>query len=355
MNPDASTTTGDDESAASSWIATRGALDQVGASSAARALWQLSNTLLPYGLLWYLMVRSIQLEYATGWTLLLALIAAAFLVRIFILFHDCVHGSLFPSRRANRIVGRLLGLLVLTPFHDWRCSHLRHHATHANLDARGHGDIWTMTLSEYRQASAPRRMQYRLYRHPLVLVVLGGLFHFLIQNRFPTPGTGARERRSVWLTNAAIVSVILLLSEMIGWRTYWRVQLPVIWLAGMSGVWLFYVQHQFSDSYWARKAHWNPRSAALRGSSYFKLPAVLNWFSASIGFHHIHHLNPRIPNYRLAPCHRAVPAVQVAKPLTIRDSVRCFHLKCWDERCGRMVPFSPQPPSSSVDDSPPTF
>ena len=318
---------------------TRPALAKLRHPSNARAIWQLINTLLPYTGLWYLMVRSAQLDYSYWITFVLAIVAAGFLVRIFILFHDCVHGSLFPTKRANRLVGYILGFLVFTPFDDWRFSHLGHHATHANLDTRGLGDIWTMTVEEYKQASVSQRLLYRLYRNPLVIVGLGAPFTFLLWNRKTTPNGKHRERQSVVLTNLFMLILVLSASALIGWQTFALIQLPVIWMAGMGGIWLFFVQHQFEGSYWARKNEWNASRAAMEGSSFYKLPAVLNWFSASIGYHHIHHLNPKIPNYRLQECYNTVPAVQIAEPLTIRKSVSCFGLKLWDEEQRKMVPF----------------
>lgn len=307
--------------------------------SSALAVWQLANTLLPYACLCFLIVLSIKLDYTYLWTLSLAVAAAAFLMRIFILFHDCVHGSLFPSRRANRIAGHLLGILVFTAFDDWRFSHLRHHSTHGNLDTRGFGDIWTLTLSEYQQASRLARLRYRLYRNPLVMIGLGPLWYFLVRNRLPTRQATAKVRRSVLLTNLAIIAVFLIAAQTIAWQTYLMAQLPVIWLAGMGGTWLFYVQHQFPGTYWAKKEEWDPLRAAMEGSSHYKLPAVLNWFSANIGYHHIHHLNPRIPNYRLQACYNALSETQASEPLTIGSSASCFRLKLWDEERQRMTGF----------------
>jgi omega-6 fatty acid desaturase (delta-12 desaturase) len=303
------------------------------------AVGQLTATLVPYGILWYLMIRSIQLGHPYAVTLVLALPAAAFLVRLFILFHDCAHGSLFGSRGANTFFGYLLGVLVFTALEDWRFSHLRHHVSYANLDARGFGDIWTMTLREY--ADSPQRTQwmYRLYRHPAVMLGLGALFNFLLSNRFPTRKVKRRERMSILFTNLLILALILAAHRVMGWRTYLMIQLPVLWLAGAAGIWLFYVQHQFEGGYWARRADWDPLRAAMEGSSFYQLPAVLRWFSGSIGYHHVHHLSPRIPNYRLKPCFDAVPALQAKAPLTIGQSLSGFRLKLWDEARQKMVGF----------------
>ena len=304
-----------------------------------RAAWQLANTLIPYGCLWYVMVRSIQLGYPYALTLVLSLPAAAFLVRVFILFHDCVHDSLFRSKRANTFFGYLLGVLVFTPLEDWRCSHLRHHGTYANLDARGFGDIWTMTLAEYEDAPGLTRLQYRLYRNPVVLFGLGAVASFLLRNRLPTPGVKRRERTSVLLTNLLVVAVVLVAGRALGWRTYVLVQLPVMWIAGAAGIWLFYVQHQFKGVYWARAGEWDALSAAVQGSSFYSLPALLRWFSSNIGYHHVHHLSPRIPNYNLKRCYDAVPALQTKAPLTVAGSLSTARLRAWDEERQEMVAF----------------
>ena len=303
------------------------------------AIRQLINTLVPYGVLWYLMILSLQSGYSYALTLILVLPAAAFLVRIFILFHDCVHGSLFASQGANTFFGYILGMLVFTSLDDWRFSHLRHHVSYANLDSRGFGDIWTMTVKEFEESPKRIQLQYRLYRHPVVLLGLGAIFNFLLSNRLSTRTVKRKERMSVLFTNLLILGIFLLASEFIGWKTYLLIQLPVLVLAGAAGIWLFYVQHQFEGGYWARKSQWDPIRAAMEGSSFYKLPSILNWFSASIGYHHIHHLNPRIPNYRLRQCFDAIPALQAKEPLTIMKSFSSFRLKLWDEERQKMVDF----------------
>jgi len=308
-------------------------------SSGRKAAWQLVNTLVPYGFLWYLMVRSIQLNYSYLLTLTLALPASAFLVRIFILFHDCVHGSFFKWQRANTFFGYILGVSVFTAFEDWRFAHLHHHVTYANLDTRGFGDIWTMTLKEYVASSNRKRRQYRLYRHPAIMIGLGALFTFLLRNRLPTRKVKREERMSVLFTNLLIVAVILVADRYIGWRTYLLIQLPVFWLAGAAGVWLFYVQHQFPGVYWARKGEWKPLRAAMEGSSFYDLPVLLRWFSGNIGYHHVHHLSPRIPNYNLRRCYAGIPALMTKEPLTVSNSLKCTRLKLWDENRKEMVAF----------------
>jgi omega-6 fatty acid desaturase (delta-12 desaturase) len=250
-----------------------------------------------------------------------------------------VHGSFFRSKRANTFFGYVLGVLVFTAFEDWRFSHLRHHVTYANLDTRGFGDIWTMTVKEYEYASRRKRLQYRLYRNPLVLIGLGAFFNFVLSNRIPTRKLKRNELMSVVLTNLLIVAVALTAAEIIGWRTYFMIQLPVLWIAGALGIWLFYVQHQFPGGYWTHKDDWDPMRAALEGSSFYDLPSVLRWFSANIGYHHVHHLSPRIPNYHLKTCHDSVPALQDRPTLTVATSLPCIQLKLWDEERREMVPF----------------
>jgi omega-6 fatty acid desaturase (delta-12 desaturase) len=307
---------------------------------AKKAVWQLAGTFAPYLFLWYLMIRSVQLGYPYALTLLLAVPAAGLLVRIFILFHDCVHSSFFASANANTVLGYLCGALVFTPLEDWRFDHLRHHATYANLDARGVGDIKTLTVTEYVKSPWPKRWQYRLYRNPLVLFGVGPLYHFLVRQRWPRRAISRKARRSVLLTNVLVAAVVLSAAWVIGLRTYLLVQLPVLWLGGAGGIWLFYVQHQFEGVYWARREAWDPLRAAVDGSSFYQLPAVLRWFSGSIGIHFIHHLASRIPNYHLKRCYDSIPELQAKEPLTLRKSLGSPRLKLWDEDRQQLVGFS---------------
>ena len=304
-----------------------------------KASWQLINTLVPYFLLWFVMIRSIQLGYSYLWTLAFAVPAAGLLVRIFTLFHDCVHGSLFKSKKANRVVGYILGVLVFTSFEDWRYTHLQHHATYATLDSRGLGDVWTMTVTEYEEASTMTRLSYRFYRNPLVLVVGGALFNFLLANRIATKGVSIKQRIGLQFTNLCLVGLFLLGARLIGWQTYVLIQLPVLWLAGAGGIWLFYVQHQFEGGYWDHKKSWSSMRAAMEGSSFYKLPAILMWFSCDIGYHHIHHLNAKIPNYNLKKSYEAIPELRETPPLTALKSISCFRLKLWDEKQQKMTAF----------------
>lgn len=328
-----------EEEAGRKWPAWHRALSNYRHSSTWTAGWQLLNTFLPYCALWFLMIQAIEGGYPYAVTLGLAAVAAMFLVRLFILFHDCVHGSLFPRKGANTFFGHLLGLLVFTPFEDWRFSHLRHHASYANLDARGFGDIWTMTRTEYRDSSKATRLSYRLYRNPVVLLGLGAMFSFLLRYRLPTRKAKRRERMSVLFTNLLIVGVFLLAAPTIGLRTYLLIQVPVVWIAGALGIWLFYVQHQFKGGYWARREEWDGLRAAMEGSSYYNLPPVLRWFSANIGYHHVHHLSARIPNYRLQECCNAIPELRDKPALTFGQSLSGIHLKLWDEERKELVDF----------------
>jgi acyl-lipid omega-6 desaturase (Delta-12 desaturase) len=303
------------------------------------AVGQVLNTLLPYGLLWAGMVWMLGagLPY---WTILpLLLISAAFLVRIFIIFHDCCHGSFFASRTANQGLGYLTGLLTFTPYEGWQHPHNRHHATTGDLDRRGIGDVWTMTVEEYRAAPRRRRLAYRLFRHPLVLFVISPTLMFLIAHRLPRKGSSPRERRSVHLTNLGLLAILVAAHLTIGLPTYLLIQVPLMALTGSAGVWLFYVQHQYEEVYWERHAEWDPVRAALEGSSYYQLPRVLEWFTGSIGYHYLHHLRPRIPNYRLRECAAEMPIVPGSAPLTLRGSLKSMFLHLWNETEKKLVRF----------------
>ena len=305
--------------------------------SAPRALWQIANTLIPYALLWLLMYRSLTVSW---WiTIPLAILAGAFLVRVFIIFHDCGHGSFFKSPRANNVWGFLCGVLTFTPFYHWRWEHSLHHATSGDLDRRGTGDLWTMTVQEYLAASRGKRFAYRLARNPIVLFLLAPFFMFLIRHRFPKAEASRRERWSVYWMNLAILGVAAAMTALFGLKAYLLIQLTVLMVAGSAGVWLFYVQHQFEGVYWERRDDWNYAAAALQGSSFYKLPRVLQWFSGNIGFHHIHHLSPRIPNYHLEKCHNANPLFQRVKPVTLFSSFKSFTFRLWDEQRRELVGF----------------
>jgi acyl-lipid omega-6 desaturase (Delta-12 desaturase) len=307
--------------------------------STPRAIWQLVNSLVPYVAL--LAAMDLALRRGLPWwtTPVLAVPAAGFMVRLFIIMHDCTHSSFLRSRRAERVLGRILGVIVFTPFGEWRHEHLGHHATSGDLDRRGIGDVWTMTVREYAVASPWKRLQYRLGRNPWLVLLFGPFAIFLVNNRIP-PRRATRARvLSVVYTNLALAAVIAVAALTIGLPAYLEIQGPVLFLGGAWGVWLFYVQHQFDASYWRHHGAWSPLDAALRGSSYFKLPRVLQWFSGNIGLHHVHHLRPRIPNYSLQRCLDATPALRGVPPLTLRQSLRCGRLALWDEEARALVSF----------------
>ena len=303
-----------------------------------RAGWQLVNTLGPYLLLAYVTFLSLGLSWwLTG---ALCVVEAALLVRLFIIFHDCVHGSFLRSRVLNDLVGIVTGVLTFTPYRYWQHEHLVHHSSAGDLARRGMGDMWTMTTQEYLQSSRWRRFCYRVARSPLILFLVAPLPVFVISQRFCRRPTTSRERHSVYLTNAALVGVAVACSAVIGIWTYLALQMGVMLLAGAAGIWLFYVQHQFEDVYWERGKDWDYSAAALQGSSYYKLPAVLRWFSGNIGFHHIHHLSPRIPNYNLQRCHDSGLLPGKVKPITLLSSLNCLSLRLWDEQSKRLVGFN---------------
>jgi omega-6 fatty acid desaturase (delta-12 desaturase) len=305
--------------------------------STARALWQIVNTLGPLAFLWYVMYLSLSISY---WLVVpLAILAGGFVVRVFIIFHDCGHGSFFKSRAVNDIVGFIAGILTFTPYYHWRWEHAIHHATSGHLDKRGTGDVWTMTVQEYLEASRWKRFAYRLARNPVVLFVLAPLYLFLIWNRFPSPRASKRERHSVYWMNLAILGLAAVLSAIFGIKAYLLIQFIIIAVAGSAGVWLFYVQHQFEGVYWERAAEWDYTAAALQGSSFYKLPKVLQWFSGNIGYHHIHHLSARIPNYNLERCHKAHPLFHGVKPVTLFSSLKSFTYRLWDEQRRKLVGY----------------
>lgn len=303
------------------------------------SVWQLVNSFVPYLILWTVMVVMLHRGVPYLFILLLTLPASIFLVRLFIFFHDCCHGSFFPSPRANRILGRLLGVLFFTSFDEFRYTHGRHHATVGDLDRRGTGDVWTLTAREYREAPRYKRIAYRVYREPLVMFGLGPLFTFLGVNLIPDRKLGWPRFWGVIKNDIGIAIVATTLCLTIGWKTYLFIQLPVILIAGMIGIWLFYVQHQFEPSYWARHEEWDSVEAALQGSSFYRLPKVLQWATGNIGLHHIHHLRPRIPNYNLEKCLRAIPEVQQVEPLGFFKSLRSLRLHLWDEADRRLISF----------------
>jgi omega-6 fatty acid desaturase (delta-12 desaturase) len=305
--------------------------------STPRAVWQLTNTLGLYAVIWYLMYRSLTISW---WLLVpLSILAGGFIVRIFIIFHDCGHGSYFRSRTANDVLGFITGLLTFTPYYHWRWEHAVHHATSGHLDRRGVGDIWTLTVQEYLEASRWKRFAYRLARNPFILFLLAPLYVFLIRQRFPSSTANRRERQSVAWMNLAVFAMVIGLWSIFGVQPLLLILLISLGVAGAAGFWLFYVQHQFEGAYWERGDDWDYTTAALQGSSFYKLPKILQWFSGNIGFHHIHHLSSRIPNYNLERCHRADPLFQQVKPVTFFRSFKSLTFRLWDEQQRKLVSF----------------
>ncbi len=301
------------------------------------SIMQLINTLIPFFLTWFLAYQSLTISI---WlTLALTVVAAGFVIRTFIIFHDCTHGSFFKSGKANRVVGTITGVITLFAFDKWKRDHAIHHATSSNLDKRGTGDVWVMTVDEYVEASFWGRMAYRIYRNPIVMFGLGPIFLFLVSNRFNRKGAKRKERMNTYLINGSVAVIYALLIWAIGWQAFVMVQAPILFFAGASGIWLFYVQHQFEDSYFENEDEWDFVKAAVDGSSYYKLPKVMEWMTGSIGFHHVHHLSPRVPNYNLEKAHESTPPLQQATTITLASSLKSIRFRLYDEDNKRFVSF----------------
>jgi acyl-lipid omega-6 desaturase (Delta-12 desaturase) len=303
-----------------------------------KSLWQLSNSILPYLFTWYLMYRS--LDYSYWITILLSLVASGFLIRIFIIFHDCGHRSFFTSTKANTFTGILTGILTLTPYYIWHHQHKIHHSTSGNLDKRGTGDVWTMTVDEYLNSTPWKKLVYRTFRNPFMMFIAGPVFLVLFQNRLTRKGMTKQERWNVYFTNTVIVAIAALLSAVIGLKAFLLIQLPIAFFAHSMGIWLFYIQHQFDNVEWERQTNWDYKIASLRGSSFLKLPSVFQWFTGNIGFHHVHHLSSRIPNYYLSRCHYENDLFSDIQPLRFSSLINAFTLRLWDETSSKMISFS---------------
>lgn len=304
-----------------------------------RSVLQLGTAFSLFALSWAAMYWSLSVSYAL--TLLLAIPTACFLIFLFMIQHDCGHGSYFRSKAARDIVGFFIGVLTVTPYEYWRKTHAYHHSHSGDLSFRGFGDIRTMTIKEYLELTPFQRFSYRCYRNPIVLLTIGPAFHFLIKHRYPwdIPSTWKQAWRGVWLTNLALAVIILVMSYTIGLGSFLLIQIPVTLISCSIGVWLFYVQHQYEESYWHHHENWDYYEAAIKGSSHLVLPKPLQWLTANIGIHHVHHLNSQIPNYKLPECLDANPELQGATKLTIKDTWHLFFLTLWDEEANRMITF----------------
>jgi omega-6 fatty acid desaturase (delta-12 desaturase) len=308
-----------------------------------RSVYQLANTTVPFIAVWLLMLWSLDVGY---WlTLLLAIPAALLVVRMFMFQHDCGHGAFFRSQRANNTVGSVIGVLTLVPYAYWRKTHAMHHATSGNLDIRGFGDIDTLTVREYLSRPWLKRVLYRLYRNALVMLLIGPAYQFILKHRFPAdaPRNWKREWASVHWTNAALVGVLVVAWLTIGLDRFLMVQLPIVLLSGSIGVFLFYMQHQYEDTYWRYREAWNYYAAGLEGASHLVIPKVLQWFTANIGLHHIHHVSSRIPNYHLQRCYDENPELHDVTKLTLAGSVKTLWLTLWDEEGRQLVRFRDLP------------
>jgi len=305
--------------------------------SAGRGVWQTASTLAAYAATWALMAL---LQPVSWWlTIPLVVLAGGLLARVFIIFHDCCHNSLLPSARANRVLGFFTGVLVFTSFRHWRWEHSLHHASAGDLDRRGVGDVWTMTVEEFLAAPWWKRLLYRVMRNPVVLLGICPLLLFLVRERLSSRGASATARHSVWLTNLGLAVMITAGCLLFGVAPFLILQFAVLAVTSTTAVWMFYVQHQFEGVYWERHQDWEYTSAALLGSSFYKLPRILQWFSGNIGYHHVHHLSSKIPNYHLERCHRAHELFSKASVLTLKTSLRCLRFRLWDESNKRLVGF----------------
>lgn len=325
----------------SSWEQLTKRMQAYSKSKTSKSVWQIINSFGSYLLTWVLIIYSLSISY---WlTAFLILLAAGFLVRMFIIFHDCGHGSFFNSQKANTFVGMFFGILAFTPYYSWHRQHMEHHASVGNLDKRGKGDVWVMTREEYLASTKWERFKYRVYRNPLSIFGVGSLYLFLIRNRFVNRNMPRKDKLNIYFTNLMLVLLFVVMGIFIGFTTFLIIQLSILYVAAIGGLWLFYLQHQYPEVAWFRSEDWNFREVALHGSSYVKFPKLLQWFSGNIGFHHIHHLNPRIPNYNLEKCFKENKIFQNVPPVTFKQSMKSLKLRLWDEKLKRMVSFRYRP------------
>ena len=302
-----------------------------------KSIFQLINTLVPLVVFWSL--SYISLEISILLTLFFAVMASGFIVRTFIIFHDCTHGSFFHHKKWNDPIGTITGIMTLFPYEKWKREHSIHHATSSNLDKRGVGDIWVMTVDEYVEASKWMRLKYRLYRNPLIMFGLGPLYLVLVTNRLNVKNAKRKERLNTHFTNVMIVLIYGTMIYFMGITAFLLVQGVMMYVAGVLGIWLFYIQHTFEDSYFEEESDWDYVKAAVEGSSYYKLPRLLQWLTGNIGFHHVHHLAPRVPNYHLEDAHESTPPLQHATTITIKTSLRSLKYKLYDPNQKNFVTY----------------
>lgn len=301
------------------------------------SIWQMINTFVPFLILWILAYKSISTSILL--TIGFDVIAAGFLIRIFIIFHDCCHQSFFKSKQANRILGTITGVITLFPFSKWKQEHSIHHATSSNLDKRGIGDMWIMTVDEYISASVWTKIAYRLYRNPILMFLIGPIYIVLFTNRVNRKAARKKERLNTYLTNVLIVGLCSFMCWALGWEKFALVQAPIFYLSSMAGIWLFYVQHQFEDTYFEPDENWDYVKAAVEGSSFYKLPKILQWITGNIGYHHVHHLSPRVPNYKLEDVHNNTEPLQYVPTITLKTSLSALSFRLWDEQNKKFISF----------------
>jgi omega-6 fatty acid desaturase (delta-12 desaturase) len=299
---------------------------------------QLINTIGPFLILWILAYQSLSISYLLSFVFII--VAAGFLVRIFIIFHDCCHFAFFKNRTANKVLGTITGILTLFPYSQWQHDHSIHHATSSNLDKRGTGDIWVLTVDEYLAEPLVRRIAYRIYRNPFVMFGIGPIYEFLIKNRFNKKGARRNERINTYITNLSIVVLIAFFCWTLGTQSFLLIQGPIFLISGSLGIWLFYVQHTFEDSYFEENKDWDYVKAAVEGSSFYKLPKLLQWLTGNIGYHHVHHLSPRVPNYKLEEVHNNTQPLQNVPTITLATSLKSLTFRLWDTQNKRFVGFN---------------
>lgn len=301
------------------------------------SIFQIINTIVPLLAIWG--AGYFLLQFSPWWTVLCSVIAAGFVVRTFIIFHDCTHGSFFQSKKANAVIGNITGILTSFPYEKWRREHLIHHASSSNLDKRGIGDIDVLTVEEYLAKTKLGRLGYRLYRNPIVLFGLGPIFMVLVLNRINRKDAKKQERLNTYFSNIVLLVICTVLILIFGWQTFLLVHGITMFIAGALGIWLFYIQHTYEDSYFEHDPEWDYVRAAVEGSSFYKLPKILQWITGNIGYHHVHHLAPRVPNYKLEVAHESIPSLQKATTITLKTSLESIRYKLYDTERKKFISF----------------